>query len=163
MRYCPCCAQALVDRMIDGLMRKACNAPGCAYVFWDNPLPVVIALVEYEDQIILARNAAWPQGFFSLISGFLEKRENPEQAVIREVAEELGLQARIAGFLGHYSFVEKNQLIIAYWVRAEGVVRLNDELAELRFVPKRTLQPEYFPAELALSAKIVRVWAALAD
>lgn len=84
MRHCPRCASELLDRHVDGVARKACGTPECGFICWDNPLPVVAASVEYEGWIVLARNAPWPHGMFSLVTGFLEKAESPEQAVVRE-------------------------------------------------------------------------------
>jgi NADH pyrophosphatase NudC (nudix superfamily) len=47
-----------------------------------NPVPVVAALIEYQGKIVLARNAQWPEGMFSLVTGYLEKHETPEDAVV---------------------------------------------------------------------------------
>jgi NAD+ diphosphatase len=55
-----------------------CTPPAAAYVHWDNPAPVVAAIVEMEGAVILARNRAWPESMFGLITGFLEKGETPD-------------------------------------------------------------------------------------
>lgn len=120
MRYCPQCGNKLALKEVDGAERLACIENSCSYIFWNNPVPVVAALVRYSDKFIIARNVAWPAGIFSLIAGYLEHGENPDEAVLREVNEELGLQAKISRFIGHYDFSEKNQLIIAYEVDATG-------------------------------------------
>lgn len=101
---------------------------------WDNPLPVVAALVEYEGRLVLARNAAWAEGKFGLVTGFLERDESPEAAVAREVKEELDLDARSVALIGVYAFPIKNEFILAYHVQAAGRIRLNEELAEIRLV-----------------------------
>lgn len=134
-QYCPRCAQPLADREEGGFTRRACHTPGCGFVFWDNPTPVVAAVVEHEGHILLARNAAWPGEFYALITGFLEKNEIPEEAVQREVQEELGLEPLGASFIGHYGFSRMNQLIIAYHVPARGTVQLNEELVAWKHVP----------------------------
>ncbi|HEX4872298.1 MAG TPA: NUDIX domain-containing protein [Nevskiaceae bacterium] len=143
-RYCPLCAQPLVTARHGERERLACPDAGCAWVHWDNPTPVVAAVVEHEGRLILARNVAWPAGFFALITGFLEKGETPEIGVQREVEEELGLRPQGASFIGHYDFPRMNQLILAYHVPAEGVVRLNEELAEWKHVAFD--QARYWPA-----------------
>src|SRR5699024_3690130 len=74
-RYCPVCASTLVHRRIETHDRLCC--PACDYTFWDNPTPVVAGLVEYDGRLVFARNAAWPQGKFGLIAGFLEPYEDP--------------------------------------------------------------------------------------
>jgi NAD+ diphosphatase len=105
--------------------------------------------------VLLARNAAWPEGRFSVITGFLEKGEDPAQAVLREVEEELGLQGRLKRFIGYYPFYPQNQLILAFDVEAEGEVALNHELVEYRVVAIDKLRPWDFGTGLA-----VRDWLA---
>lgn len=117
------------------MRRRACATPQCGYVHWDNPVPVVAAVVEHEGGIILARNALWPIKFYGLITGFLEKSDpSPEQAIQREVMEELGLTATGVHFIGHYPFPRMNQLLIAYHVPAEGEIVLGEELSDWRRV-----------------------------
>ena len=138
-RFCARCGASLAARTIDGLDRLACTA--CDHVIWDNPVPVVAAIVDHEGAVILARNRDWPEKMFGLITGFVEREEVPEAAVLREVEEELGVRGRIAGFVGHYAFAEQNQLLIVYHVEAEGNLRLGAELAEIRRIPPRRLKP----------------------
>ncbi|GMR20593.1 MAG: hypothetical protein BMS9Abin36_1189 [Gammaproteobacteria bacterium] len=144
MKFCPQCARALEEQTIDGAERKVCVSPDCNFVQWNNPVPVVAALVEHEGEYILARNARWPQGMFSLITGYLEAGETPEQAVARETKEELGLDAEAVEFIGHYNFSAKNQLLIAYAVRVTGEVKLNHELAEVKRFTTKALQGHNF-------------------
>jgi NAD+ diphosphatase len=69
-RYCPVCASELVMRHdsesgADGeKARLAC--PVGHWTHWDNPIPVLAALVEVENRILLARNAAWGPKNFAL-------------------------------------------------------------------------------------------------
>jgi NAD+ diphosphatase len=108
-------------------------------VRWDNPTPAVGAIVEHEGEIILARNAGWPAGFFALVTGYLEAREDPVKAVAREVKEELDLDVVETHLVGNYIFERKNEVMLCYHVVARGTVKLSGELAEYR---------RYKPAEL---------------
>ena len=137
--YCPQCATPLTERTDGGRPRPAC--PACGYVFYDNPAPVVAALVEHEGDVILARNKGWPNSWFGLVTGFLERGETAEAGLLREVEEELGLHAEIVSFIGVYSFFEMNQVILAYHVRAEGEITLGDELAAYKRIPPEKLRP----------------------
>ena len=139
--FCPQCGQPLRTAEIHGQPRPCCNTVGCAYVDWDNPVPVVAAIVEVDGAVILARNHRWPEKMFGLITGFLEKGETPDDAVLREVQEELGLQAETAHFIGYYPFFEMNQLILAFHVPAHGDITLNEELAAIKRVPVERLKP----------------------
>lgn len=140
MRYCPQCRADLADMPIDGETRLACTAQ-CGFVHWNNPTPVVAAIIEYEGKVLLARNAKWPEGWYALITGFLERGETPEQCVLREVEEELGLSGSIAGFVGNYTFPEQNQLLIVFHIVADGTVRLNAELADYRLYDHGEVKP----------------------
>lgn len=142
-RYCPRCAQPLITADVDnGPQRQRCPDTACGFVHWNNPVPVVAAIVEHEGKIITARNSAWPPGMFALITGFLEKDDpDPASGVLREVEEELGLKGRVAEFVGHYPFERMNQLIIAYHVVAEGEIVLNEELVEFRRNAPEALRP----------------------
>ena len=115
----------------------ACVKIDCDFIHYENPTPVVAAVIEYKDgNVLLAHNAKWPAHMFALVTGFLEKHEHPEEAVLREVKEEVGLDAEIRGFLGHYTFKKMNQLIIAYHVYSDGEVELNDpEIDEVKVLP----------------------------
>lgn len=156
-KYCPLCASLLDEISIDGASRLVCANQRCQYVYWQNPTPVVAALVELQEDYVLARNAAWPFGVFSLITGFLEKAEAPEHAVIREVKEELNLDANIEQFIGHYTYTQKNQLIIAYALKADGEINTNEEIAEVKRVPKAALNLEMF-RKLTVTQAIVSDW-----
>ena len=118
---------------------------------WDNPTPVVAAVVEHEGEIVLARNKLWTQRFFGLITGFLERNEDPAEAVLREVEEELGLKAHSPAFIGHYTFERMNQLIVAYHVIAEGEIVLGEELSEYIRVPPA--EARYWPAATGLALR----------
>jgi len=144
MKYCPQCGRDLKSAEIEGRQRQCCSSQTCDYVFWDNPTPVVAALVEREGIVVLVRNKEWSQKIYGLVTGFLEKNETPEAGVLREVKEELGLDGRIDDFIGYYSFFEMNQLILAYHVQVQGEIVLGEELAEFKMVPPEKLRPWEF-------------------
>ncbi|HWU69063.1 MAG TPA: NUDIX domain-containing protein [Stenotrophobium sp.] len=151
-RYCPRCTQPLIVADHGGLQRQACPDPACGFVLWDNPVPVVAAIVEHEGEIILARNRAWPEKMFALITGFLERDDpTPEAGIGREVKEELDLDAQSVRFVGHYPFARMNQLIIAYHVTATGTVALSEELLEYRRIRPENLRP--WPAATGLALR----------
>jgi NADH pyrophosphatase NudC (nudix superfamily) len=156
LKFCPQCADALVEDMIAGRPRLTCQRAGCGYVFWDNPLPVVAALVERDGLIVLARNHSWPEKMFGLVTGFLERDETPEEAVAREVKEELALDAMAVSLIGIYPFQRKNELILAYHVTAGGEIALNEELAEFRLIPPEKLRPWDFGTGLAIREWVAR-------
>jgi NAD+ diphosphatase len=130
-RFCPRCAAPLTVTSADHENRPSCSA-GCGFVLYDNPVPVVAAVVEHDGLVVLARNRAWPETWYALVAGFLERGETAEQGVLREVQEELGLSPSQATLIGVYPFHRMNQVIIAYHVVASGTITLNDELVDYR-------------------------------
>jgi len=140
-KFCPACASQLAAHEFEGHTRYICTSEPCGYTFYDNPVPVVAALLEHGETVILVRNKGWPESWFGLVSGFLEKGESPEAGILREVKEEVGLRGEIVSFIGAYSFVEMNQVILAYHVRGHGDIQLGDELAGMKTVPPDKLRP----------------------
>lgn len=140
-QFCPQCGSKLVLQQRDGSDRMACVADNCGYVFWDNPVPVVAAIVEYEGKVLLAHNSAWQHDFYALITGFLERGESPEDAVVREVKEEIGLDVVITEFVGNYTFIQRNQLLIVYSVQASGEITLGDEIDRIKLLPHSDVKP----------------------
>jgi NAD+ diphosphatase len=152
-RFCPLCGMELGPRLVDGRTRPACPSETCGFVHWDNPVPVVAAIVEMDGKVLLVRSASWPEKMFGLVTGFLERDETPEQGVIREVMEETGLRAERTSFLGPFPFSRANQLLLGYHILAAGTVSLSDELAEYRWVERRKLRD--WPIGTGV---IVRAW-----
>lgn len=156
LKYCPLCARALTLQEKSGRERWACSDDDCGFVFWDNPLPVVAGIVEYEGNIVLTRNAWWPEGWFGLVTGFLEKDESPEEGMLREMEEETGLKGEIVEFMGNYPFFRKNELIIVFHVQAYGEIKLGDEIAEIKQVPIAKARPWNSPTGEALGQWLAR-------
>jgi NAD+ diphosphatase len=154
-RFCPRCASALVTRRVAGddspFDRLACPDAACGFVFWDNPTPAVGVVVEHEGEVILARNALWPEGIFALVTGFLEAREDPRACVAREVKEELGLEVVEASLIGNYIFERKNEIMLCYHAVCRGTVTLGAELAEYRRYKPAELRPWRRATGLALA------------
>lgn len=144
MKFCPRCGHELIVSEVDGIPRKKCPSESCSYVFWNNPIPVIGAIVERNGEVVLVRNKQWPPKIFGLVTGFLERGETPEQGVLREVREELGLEGQIVNFVGYYPFFEMNQLILAFHVKVEGTITLGEELSEIKSVHPEKLRPWQF-------------------
>jgi NAD+ diphosphatase len=75
------------------------------------------------------------------VTGFLEAREDPRAAVVREVNEELGLEVTESHLIGNYIFERKNEIMLCYHAIARGTVRLGEELAEYRRYKPAQLKP----------------------
>ena len=144
-RFCPNCATPLqmLAQAEDGGEKSRLRCPACGWTHWNNPTPVLAAVIECVDrdgQLLLARNAAWTARMFGLVTGFMEAGETPQDGMRREIAEETSLEVEELNLIGVYDFQRMNQVLIAYHARCTGEVRLSPELVDYRLVPYAQVQ-----------------------
>ena len=141
-KFCQDCGSPLTKGLRGGIKRLVCSDNSCDFVYWDNPTPVVAAIVEYQNAVVLVRSIGWPANFYGLVAGFLEKGEMPKEGVAREVTEEVGLEVKSVNYIGMYPFRRMNQLLIAYHVEADGTITLQtSELEGFKVVPLDKVRP----------------------
>lgn len=142
-QFCPWCASPLEMRHTDDRDRLACTSSECTFIHYDNPTPVVAAIVTRGEEVVLVRSVGWPESWFGLVTGFLERGESPEEGVLREVEEELSIKGELVEFVGVYDFVQMNQLIVAYQVRVphDAEIVICEELSAYKLVPIARLRP----------------------
>lgn len=136
MPYCAQCGHALTERLIGHQMRPAC--PACGLVIFADPKLAVAALIERDGQMLLgrrSRNSASP-GKWSFPAGYVDRGERVEDAVVREVREETGLDVRLDALLGLYS-ATGNPVVLAVYVATPlgGTLAPADDLTELALFP----------------------------
>lgn len=135
-KYCPQCANPLSMQLRgeDGGPKERLTCSQCAWTHWNNPTPVLAAIVQYQGRILLAKNAAWTGERFALITGFMEAGETPQAGMAREIMEETNLEVTQLSLIGVYDFQRRNQVLIAYHALTNdsGTVRLSPELTEYR-------------------------------
>ena len=121
MQYCPKCATRLEWRSAGDRERPTC--PACDFVFYFNPVVGAGALVESDGRVVLVRRGVAPKaGYWSLPSGYVEADELAEEAAVREMQEETGLEVEIDDLLGVYSFGHEPQtgVLILYSAHVVG-------------------------------------------
>ena len=88
-RYCGVCGSP-TESIQAGHVRR-CRDDGCGAEHFPRTDPAVIMLVHDGDRCVLGRQKTWPAGMHSTLAGFVEPGETLEEAVAREVYEEVGL------------------------------------------------------------------------
>lgn len=137
-RFCPLCATplAMIGQEEDSGFVERLRCPACDFTHWNNPTPVLAAIVELDGRILLARNAAWTRlDMFGLITGFMEAGETPEEGIRREIAEETSLTVDKLSLVAVHDFQRMNQVIITYHAVARGEVKLSPELVAYQLTP----------------------------
>lgn len=87
-RFCARCGKA--SALSDGGWRRDCAA--CGTPHFPRTDPVVIMLVTRANRVLIGGSPGWPEGFYSLLAGFMEPGETVAAAVRREVAEETNVR-----------------------------------------------------------------------
>ncbi|MGQ4892064.1 MAG: NUDIX hydrolase [Candidatus Njordarchaeia archaeon] len=138
MKFCPICGSKLKQRFIDGRMRLVCD--NCGFVFWNNPIPVVAAIVPYDNGIILVKSSI--RKTWGLPAGHVEFSDTAEERVIEEVKEETNLDAEIEKFLGTWKVNKSNKLLLVYSVNIlGGEPKPGGDVEELMIAsPKKALE-----------------------
>jgi len=95
------------------------DCPACGTHHFPRTDPVVIMLITRGNCVLLGRSPGWPDGFFSLLAGYVEPGETVEAAVRREVAEEAGIRVGPVGYLTSQPWPFPASLMLGCWGRAE--------------------------------------------
>ncbi|WP_286929878.1 MULTISPECIES: NAD(+) diphosphatase [Aeromicrobium] len=136
--YCSRCGEYLYSAQAGHL--RVC--PSCGTEHYPRTDPAVIMLVtDEDDRCLLARNPNWPEGRFSTLAGFVEPGETLEDAVRREVAEEVGITVGGATYLGSQPWPFPQSLMLGFRAVAESTdFTLDDkEIAEARWFTREEL------------------------
>ncbi len=149
-RFCPACGGGLETRKLrpSDPERFVCTA--CQRPLYIDPKLVACSIVEVGESIVLLRRGIQPQlGRWVMPGGFVDRGETVEAAAIRETDEECGLQVRIQGLLGVYSYPGEAVAVVVYTAeRVSGNLVAGDETSEARIV-----RPEEIPwSDLAFSS-----------
>ena len=144
-RFCGACGKPMTPVAGERAMR--CE---CGHVAYPRIAPAMMVLVKNGDAILLARNAAVPAGGrMSALAGFLEPGESVEEAIHREVFEEVGLQVKDLKYFASQSWPFPGSLMVAFTAEyASGEIRVDkDEIAEAHWFGPGDRLPELPPTQ----------------
>jgi NAD+ diphosphatase len=133
--------------------------PSCDLLAYPRLAPAVIMLVERDDsRALLARNAMFPPGIFSCLSGFVEPGETLEHAVRREVLEEVGLEVGDVDYRGSQPWPFPHQLMIGFGARyRSGEITLDErEIAEAAWFTR--VEAPVFPTNMSIAGRLIDEW-----
>ena len=109
-KYCSYCGSKNIFEEKEEAMYCPCNN-----IFtYPTISPCVLCLIKKDNHILLARNAMFPDGLYSVLAGFIETSETAEQTLQREVEEEVGLKVKNIKYFGSQSWPFPSQLMIGY-------------------------------------------------
>jgi NAD+ diphosphatase len=111
--------------------------PACGAVYFPRISPAVITLVHRGSEVLLAHGRQMRPGFYALVAGFVEPGETLEEAVAREVREEVGVEVTDLRYFGSQAWPFPSQLMVGFTARyAGGEVRVQEsEVTDARWFP----------------------------
>ncbi|WKD50858.1 NAD(+) diphosphatase [Microbulbifer spongiae] len=154
--FCGRCGRATQYHPFD----RARTCPNCQLSVYARISPCVIALVIRGDQCLLARHANRRNRTFTALAGFIEPGESAEQALVREVREEVGLEVGNMHYVGSQPWPFPGQLMLGYlaeWAGGESCPNPS-EIETAQWFDYRSL-PD-IPPQQTLSGQLIRTFAA---
>jgi NAD+ diphosphatase len=144
--------------------RMVCSNDECARESYPRIDPAIIVLVTHREYCLLGRNAKWPPKQFSTLAGFVEPGESLEDAVVREVAEEVQLQLGNIRYVSSQPWPFPASAMCGFY--AEAVDRnsgSSDEVDETRWFTVQSLKQAVIDNEVRLSPPVSIAFRLLAD
>jgi NAD+ diphosphatase len=113
---------------------------------------MIVAVTDPDDRCLLARNASWPEHRVSVLAGFVEAGESAEQAVVREVAEETGIEVAAVHYLGSQPWPMPQSLMLGFRATAASTtIKVDaDEIAEAHWYSRDELRAAIESGQLRL-------------
>lgn len=99
---------------------RAMECPACGNRQYPKLAPCIIVLVTRGNEVLLARSPNFRSGFFSTLAGFIEPGESAEEALRREVMEEVGIDVRNLEYLGSQNWPFPNSLMLGFHAEYAG-------------------------------------------
>ena len=150
-RFCGQCGSAM--SLVNWELAMLCNK--CGHRCYPRIAPCVLVGIIHNDNILLARSSRHRPGFYSILAGFVESGETLEQAAVREVKEEVGVDIANLRYVGSQPWPFPHSLMTGFIADYAGgdIVCQPQEIEEAAWYPLDAL-PEVPPIE-TLSGKII--------
>ncbi len=157
IKFCQHCGSPLGEKEVENKLRPHCAK--CGFTVFLDPKIAAVVLATKDDKLLMVRRGVEPEiGRWSFPAGYVDRGEVVEDAAIREVREETGLEVRLNGFVGLYS--ETNRAVVLAVYSAEivgGSLRAGHDAQEAAYFSPNELPPLPFPHD----DRIIEDWQAL--
>jgi NAD+ diphosphatase len=165
-RFCPNCGTATA--VADGGYRRIC--PNCGAEHFPRTDPVVIMLPTLGDQCLIGRNKRFPPSLYSALAGFVEPGETVEEAVARELREEVNLKIGAVRYHASQPWPFPSSLMIGCYAEALGKDFQidNQEIEDARWMDRTEVRARLagqiedhidLPKRIAIAHHLIRDWA----
>ena len=113
------------------------KCPQCGQVHYPRIAPAIIVAIRNDDKLLMAKHSYHDNIRYALIAGFVEPGESIEEAVHREVMEEVGIKIRnfslMLGFTAEYKSgnikVDGDEILKAKWFKKDEIIRYGSDIS----------------------------------
>jgi len=162
-RFCPVCGAA--TEAVRGGQARRCTRCGTDQFPRTDPA-VIVAIVDPAGRLLLGRGPVWPAGRYSVFAGFVEMGESLEQAVHREMAEEVGLPLTGVTYLGSQPWPFPRSLMVGFLAHAPAAepVPAEGEIESARWFTVDELRAAMasgevvLPPHTSIARRMVEAW-----
>lgn len=152
-RFCGACGCATVP--VPG--ERCIRCPQCGHQAYPRISPAMMVLIRRGGTILLARHLHSPSGFFTALAGFVEAGESIEEAIHREVQEEVGLRVRDIAYFGSQPWPFPHSLMVAFTAEYAGgdIVLDASEIAQAAWFGPDDALPPVPPLGLSIAGHLI--------
>lgn len=155
-QFCGCCGAK--TKASETESAKICST--CKSLFFPPISPAILVLIWRNDEILLGRSSDFLPGIYSTLAGFVEPGETIEQAVVREVREEVGFNIKNLQYYSSQPWPFPSSLMIAFIAEYDGgeLQIAHSELEDARWFSIKQL-PQ-LPNQMSLSRQLIDTFVA---
>ncbi len=145
-------------RALDKEDERAKICPRCQSIFYPQLYPCILVLVTRGPEILLARSPHFQPGMYSALAGFIEPGESAENAVLREVKEEVNLKVKNNRYCLSQPWPFPNSLMLGFLADyEEGEIQIDrQEIEDAQWFSSDRLPP--LPSPLGISRFLIETY-----
>jgi NAD+ diphosphatase len=150
-KFCGRCGAQLRTKSTE----RAKECPQCGLLHFPRLAPAIIVLVERGNRLLLARSRHFMSGMYSVLAGFVEPGESLEEAVVREVKEEVGVEVKDIRYFASQPWPFPHSLMIGFTATyAGGEISIQDEeIEDAGWFTADNLPP--IPGKISIARKLI--------
>jgi NAD+ diphosphatase len=153
-------------RSLEGGTLRVCTNDGCGQQHFPRTDPAIIVLITCGERCLLGRKSWWPEGMYSNVSGFVEPGESLEDALVREVREEVGVEVVEMAYHSSQPWPFPSSLMLGFTaVVASETIRIDeDELEDAAWFSREDMRSRLqqgtlrLPMPVSISFRLIEEW-----
>jgi len=152
-KFCGSCGSKTVLHSVE----KAMYCEGCNNLIYPRISPCIIVLVTDKERLLLAHNKNFPGKIYSTLAGFIEVGETVEEAIQREIFEEVNIKVKNCQYYGSQSWPFPSQLMLGFHAEyEEGDLKPDgDEIDIAEWFHFKSI-PEVPSAKISISGRLIQ-------